>query len=54
MKDERIQAVKNWLKPKFIKDIKFFLVLLICINISSKASVKLPDYSAPCFKHPDY
>ena len=45
IEDEQIEVVKNWLEPKLIKDIQVFLVLSISINVSSRASVRLLDYS---------
>ena len=50
IKDERIEVVRNWPKPKSMRDIQVFLVSPISINFSSKALVRLLDHSPQCSK----
>ena len=54
MKDERIEAVKNWPKPKSIRDIQVFLGFANFYQRFIQASVKLPGHSPQYSNQPDH
>ena len=50
MEDKRIEVVRNWHKPKLMKDIQVFLDFAISTNVLSRALVRSLDHSFWCSK----